>query len=572
MGRTRIRQLLLWVTILGLALRALLAPAAGAAADVPLSRQDKEALLSALFEAEIADVRRAIDLRLISCEELTAYYLERIEAYNEQYNCFITLCDNALEQARLRDERLAAGEGGGALFGIPVVVKDNIQYAGYPTTNGRASQRSSISESSAVIVDCLLEAGAVILGKTNMSTAAQNAKISKSSAAGETKNAYNIYLASGGSSGGSAVAVSLNFAMAGLGTDTNASLRYPSALNGCVALRPTLGTVSTQGCIILNSHRDVPGAITRTVRDQAIMLDVLSGGGTAYAENLDGTALEGLRVGVLKELSYPTSKSGSRGADKFDSEISAAFDSALRELEACGAEVVEVSLSRLFTLSTTSGDNSTAKQKLYSDYQTLLTAYDLSVIVFPTYSSAPQWSGRDADGVVWSVNSQNYLNNCRYLSPFIGIPEITVPIGRHSRGAGIGMEIAGDKNTEQLLLNVAYSYLERYDHREAPAGAADLYIQANAGDMGDRIAAWYESLLPPPTPPPTPEQTPKPTPEPTPEPTPAPEDPAPEEKADAPEEEPVWPVLFAAVGAATVAIVAANLVRWRNHRKMELKR
>lgn len=575
MGRTRIRQLLLWVTALGLVLGALLFPtAAKAPAGVLMTKSDKEALLSALFEAGITDVREAIDLGLISCEELTAYYLERIDAYNETYNCFITLCGNALEQARLRDEQLAAGEGGGALFGIPVVVKDNIHYAGYPTTNGRSSRLKTVSDSNAVIVDYLLAEGAVILGKTNMSTDAQNAKISKSSAGGETKNAYNPYLASGGSSGGSAVAVSLNFAMAGLGTDTNCSLRYPAALNGCVSLRPTLGTLSTKGLIILNSTRDTPGAITRTVRDQAIMLDVLSGGGTAYAENLDGAVLEGMRVGVLKQLSYPVSGSASRSAKKFDPEISAAFENALRELEACGAELVEVSLPQVFTLATTSGDNSATKQKMYSAFRALLADYELSVVVFPTYSSAPMWSGRDADGTVWSVDSQTYINNCRSLSSFIGTPEITVPIGRHSRGAGIGMEIAGDKYAEQLLLNVAYSYTERYDHREAPGGAADLYVQANAGDMAARIAAYRGSLLPALTPEPAPEHTsepaPEPTPEPAPEPTPepgaAPGETAPAEGADAREEGPVWLWVLSAAGAAAVAaaaIAAAVLIQKR---------
>lgn len=554
----RIRRLLLFVLTLALCALPLTA-AADAPAGLPLSRPDKEALLSALFEAEIADVREAIDLRLISCEELTAYYLERIEAYNDGYNCFITLCGNALEEARLRDEQLAAGEGGGALFGIPVVVKDNIQYAGYPTTNGRSSRLSKTTKENAVIVDYLLAEGAVIVGKTNMSTNAQDARVSLSTAAGETKNAYNTCLASGGSSGGSAAAVSLNFAMAGLGTDTNSSLRYPAALNGCVALRPTLGTVSTQGCILLDPYRDIPGAITRTVRDQAILLDVLSGGATAYAEGLDDTVLEGLRIGVLKELSGPISGSRVRSAEKLDPEILSAFDDALRELEACGAEIVEVSLPELFTLSTTEHDSSAPKRQLYSIYQTLLADNGLSAVVFPTYSSAPQWSGRDADGTVWSVGSQNYINNCSYLSPFVGIPEITVPISYHSRGAGIGMEIAGDKGEEQLLLNIAYSYLERYDHREAPARAADLYARANSGNLAARIAAYHESLLPPPTPEPTPESTP--------EPTPAPEETSPAEEPADPEEGPVWPWILSAVGAAAAAIAAAGLVRRRNRSK-----
>lgn len=464
----------------------------GAAEGVPVPETDREALLSALFEAEIAEVREAIDLGLITCEELTAYHLERIEAYNETYNCFITLCGDALDVARQRDEQLAAGEGGGALFGIPVVVKDNIRYAGYPTTNGEAGRLGVVSTESAEIVEYLLAEGAVILGKTNMSTGAQDARVSLSSAAGETKNAYSPYLASGGSSGGSAVAVSLNFAMAGLGTDTNSSLRYPAALNGCVSLRPTLGTLSTEGCIVLNPFRDTPGVITRTVRDQAIMLDVLSGGGTSYAEHLDGTALEGLRIGVLKELSYANSSAWNRSERYLDEEVAAAFANALAELEACGAEVVEVSVPQLFSLSSTD-DSSAVKERFYALYQELLEENGVSALVFPTYLSTPMWSGLDGDGVDWSVDSQTYTNNCSYIAPFIGVPEISVPIGYHSRGAGIGMEIVGDRDDDQLLLNIAYSYTEQYDHREAPSGAADLYADAGAGDLKTLISAYLDA-------------------------------------------------------------------------------
>ncbi len=459
-----------------------------------LTPEDKQALLSALYESDISSVREALELRLISCEELTAYYLERIETYNEPYNCFITLCDNALEVARQRDEQMAAGEGDGLLFGIPVVLKDNIQYAGYPTTNGRASRLETISRENAAVVDYLLAEGAVILGKTNMSTAAQNARVSRSNAAGETKNAYDPHLASGGSSGGSAVAVSLNFAMAGLGTDTNSSLRFPAALNGCVSLRSSKGLLSKEGLVMLNRLRDTPGAITRTVYDQAVMLDVISGGEHRYAENLNGDALNGVRIGVLKELARP--RSGSRSDAAMNDEIQAAFDRALEELSACGAQVVEVSLPNLFSLSqaTFAHDDASAIARFYSAYQKLLRENDLAAVVFPTYYHAPQWSGRDADGVSHNVNDQPFISNCYQLTPCIGIPEINVPIGTHSRGAGIGVEIAADKGQEQLLLDLAYSYTQSYDHRAVPSGAPDLYAQAHAGNLTELIRSYIERL------------------------------------------------------------------------------
>ena len=261
------------------------------AEDTLLQQDEKYAVLSALMEADIATVREAILCGLISCEELTAFYLERIETYNEPYNCFITLCDDALEQARERDRQLAEGNAEGSMFGIPIVVKDNIHVAGYYTTNGEKFSNSEVSTKTATVVQNLIDEGAIILAKANMSYRANKATSSISYCAGEVKNAYNIYLSPGGSSGGSAAATALNFCMAGLGTDTRSSLRIPAALNGCVALRTTVGLLKRDNIFIVASRRDTPGAITRTVRDQAILLDAMIGGGT-YEENLNSNVLE----------------------------------------------------------------------------------------------------------------------------------------------------------------------------------------------------------------------------------------------------------------------------------------
>ena len=138
-----------------------------------LTEAEKKALLSALYEADIATLREAIELRLITCRELTAYYLERIEAYNKTYNCFITMCDNALEIADQRDEAIAAGEAEGSLFGIPIVVKDNIDYEGYHTTNGYKKKDEQIATANAVIVNNMIAEGAIVLAKANMSKGAQ---------------------------------------------------------------------------------------------------------------------------------------------------------------------------------------------------------------------------------------------------------------------------------------------------------------------------------------------------------------------------------------------------------------
>lgn len=496
------RRWLCKILILALCLLTLQAPAVHALTPEAstLTTEEKASLRSALYEADIVSLRRAIDAGVLTCRELTEYYLERIRAYDVPYNCFITLCDDALEQADARDTQLRNGTAEGSLFGIPVVVKDNIHVAGLPTTNGYAG-KAAPAETNAAVVEYLLAEGAVILGKTNMSTAAQDARISKSAAAGETKNAYNPAMASGGSSGGSAVAVSLNFAAAGLGTDTNSSLRLPAALNGCISLRSTTKTLSTAGILKLNGSRDVPGVITRTVTDQALMLDVLSGGTTAYAENLNPNVLEGARIGVLEELSYPREK-GERREKYCCPEVAAAFAAAVEELRVCGAEVRTVSLPNLFELAeATLCDGGWSNIPRYTAaFEAFLQREGLDAVVFPTCLSAPQHSGADETGKVWRVDSQPFINNCRLLAPSAAVPEISVPIGTHSLGAGIGMEIAAAQGQEQLLLDLACSYTTRFDHRTVPAGAPDRYAFAHGGDLDTWLDAYLAPELPVPAP------------------------------------------------------------------------
>lgn len=446
---------------------------------------EQDTLLSALYEADISAMQEALSLGLITSEELTEYYLQRIEDYNKPFNCFITICDNALEIARQRDADREKGLAKGALFGIPIVVKDNMNYEGYHTTNGYYKKDSQIAKDNADVVQAFVDAGAIIIAKTNMSTAAQDALCSKSQVAGETKNAYNTTMASGGSSGGSAVATSLNFAAAALGTDTNSSLRIPAALNGCISLRPTFGLLSNKGIKRLNSTRDTAGAITRTVYDQALMLDVLTVGQNEYAKNLNPDVLKGLRIGILEELSYATTKEAKRKEKNIDSEVAEAFANAVKELERLGAEVVTVSIPNLFTLSarTFSSGDAKYKQALYDAFVEKLEEYDVSCMIYPSYLTAPIRSGKDENGKKWSASSQVNINNCRTLSPSAGLPEISVPIGLHSRGAGIGMEIAAPKNCEQLLLDIAYAYTSQYNHRATPEGATDSYKNANQGSL-----------------------------------------------------------------------------------------
>lgn len=450
------------------------------------AEDQKQELLDALYEADITSIREAIDLGLITCRELTEYYLERIEAYEDTFHCFITLCDNALEKADKRDAAIANGTAEGALFGIPLVVKDNIDYAGYPTTNGY-SYYGSVPSESATVVQNLLDEGAIILGKTNMSAGAQDAICSVSDLGIETFNAYNPELASGGSSGGSAAAVSLNLCVAGLGTDTNVSLRYPSALNGCVSMRPTVGLLDREGCVILNYSRDTPGAITRNVKDQAIMLDVMTVGETNYAENLDANALEGMRIGVLWELSYPIAGSYDREEADLDEEILIAFDDAVSEFIACGAEVVIISMPNVFYYSSSGSGSTFLREQLNAELESIFEENELSALLFPSYLHTPDYNMTEHPT---PAGGYAYICNCAKLSPIAGVPEITIPIGTHSCGAGIGMEILSLRNSEQLLLNIAYSYTSKYGHRQVPATAPSLHASDQTLTLPEYIARY----------------------------------------------------------------------------------
>ncbi len=447
----------------------------------------KDNLLAALYESDIQAIQEAYKAGLLTCYDVTEYYLQRISTYNESYNCFITLCTDALDRAKEIDSLMASGVGEGLLLGIPIVIKDNMNLAGYHTTNGHVKSSDQIAKSNAEIVDYLLQQGAVIIGKTNMSTDAQDAYISASNAVGETKNAYGLYLSSGGSSGGSAVATSLNFAVAGLGTDTNSSLRLPAVLNGCISLRVTWDTLSTEGIIKLNRWRDVPGVITRSVMDQAIVLDVLSAGQTSYAENLNPEALSGLRLGIIKELTYLSGSS-------VDKEVIETFETAVQELESCGAEIVQVSVPGVNYWYEEYDDSSSFRKKALSQLEAVMEEANISAVIFPSYLNAPLYSGRDEQGVYHNPYDQPFLNNCRRLSTNLGIPEIALPIGYHSRGAGIGMEIAAGKNQEQLLLDITYSYTLAYDHRQAPHKAEDLYSNSYNGSLRELVELYYQFL------------------------------------------------------------------------------
>eukprot|EP00894_Picocystis_sp_ML_P003465 jgi/Pico_ML_1/53982/g4433.t1 len=272
-----------------------------------------------VVELTATQVQEAYEQGEYTAEELTLAFLERIETYEPVYNAFVYLNPDAVETAKALDKEYAASGPRGPLHGVPVVIKDNMNLAGVPTSNGYWGFRRStggldmIPSRDASVVARLQEAGAIIMGKTNLPDFARSGTVSDSSAINRTYNSYGLELVPGGSSGGTATAVSGSFAVLGLGTETGGSIQNPAASQSLVGIKPSIGLVPIDGIAPLVAQRDVAGPLTKTVADAAATLEVLAGvtiqdvrtyNGLAsmpeesYVTFLDPEGLQGKRLGV----------------------------------------------------------------------------------------------------------------------------------------------------------------------------------------------------------------------------------------------------------------------------------
>ncbi|KAJ4317783.1 hypothetical protein N0V94_004782 [Neodidymelliopsis sp. IMI 364377] len=266
-------------------------------------------------EATIDSVHHALFSGLSTCREVVSSFLARIEAYNNRTNAVITLNPSALNLADALDEQLRVGNATGPLFCVPVLLKDNYDTADMPTTGASLALANSRPTEDAPSVVVLKNAGAVILGKTNLHELALEG-ISVSSLGGQTVNPYDATRTPGGSSGGTGAAVASSFCVFGTGTDTVNSLRSPASANSLCSIRPTRGLITRTGIIPISYTHDTIGPIARTIKDVATALTVMSFAGYDAADNatalvpslnrdIDYTALlstvklRGLRVGVL---------------------------------------------------------------------------------------------------------------------------------------------------------------------------------------------------------------------------------------------------------------------------------
>jgi amidase len=467
------------------------------------------------LEATILDLQRAMDRGSLTAVELIDFYLARIAAYDASgpaLGAFITVNPRARDEAAALDAERAVSGPRGPLHGIPVVVKDNMNTTDMPTTGGTASLAGFLPGDDAHQVERLRAAGAVILGKANLHELARDIT-TVSSLGGQSLNPYDPARNPGGSSGGTAVAVSANLAAVGLGTDTCGSIRLPAAHTNLFGLRPTVGLSSRAGVMPLAPTEDTVGPIARTVSDLAIVLDATVGFDPAdpttvpttgsFVDALDPSGLAGRRIGVVDALF-----AGS------DPEVSRVVRAALDEMTELDAVVIDVSMPNLDALR---GDAATVLLRefrfAFDDYlaayphapvsslaelvalgvhhpavdSQLRRAVAVATLDTPAYRAA--LARRDAvrDAVIEvmdrhrldalayptsrhpaaPIGSPQRGNNCATAS-VAGLPAITVPAGLTAEGLPVGIEVMGLPFAEHTLLAIASGFEAHTDHRRLP--------------------------------------------------------------------------------------------------------
>jgi amidase len=320
-----------------------------------------EITLPAVVDLGVTDVRDLLTSGTTTSYALTQAYIDRIEAYEGPYgtqfgiNAIITMNPNALVQAQNLDAERAAGHVRGPLHGVPILIKDNYDFEGLPTSNGSVALKDFRPADSATQVQRLVDAGAIIVAKTNLHEYAHGIT-SISSLGGQTRNPYNQLRNPGGSSGGTGAGVASSFAAAGMGSDTCGSIRIPATQNNLTGLRPTVGLSSRDGIAPMSATQDVGGPIAKTVEDLALILDATVGYDPkdpitaesngkipdTYVSSLSDTALQGKRIALLIDDADVSPYFGVTDAERPTTDL---IKAAAADLRAQGATVINLPFS-----------------------------------------------------------------------------------------------------------------------------------------------------------------------------------------------------------------------------------
>jgi aspartyl-tRNA(Asn)/glutamyl-tRNA(Gln) amidotransferase subunit A len=448
----------------------------------------------------ISDMGGMLRRKALSPVELTQAHLERIDALGERLGAFITVMgESALARARELESSLQSGRDLGPLHGIPVAVKDIISTRGVLTSAGSRVMADNIPEVDSTLAERLHDAGAVLLGKLNLSEFAIGGTVDHPF--GTPRNPWNTEHSAGGSSSGSGVAVASGLCAGALGSDTGGSIRGPSSFCGIVGIRPTYGRVTRHEVVPMCWSMDTVGPMTRTVEDCAIMLEAIAGHDPRdatsssepvpdYAMSL-GEGVRGLRVALPREM---FDYSGLEG------ETSDAVKKATAVLEELGASSEEVSLPmsahsgavfvaiadvdaaayhsdllrergddydwntrvRLESASLTpAGAYIKAQRARESIRKELLEALEHSDVIITPTSHAPAPTLADGTGRPGgSYDVASDLGRRMYASPaaLAGLPALSIPCGFSASGLPIGMQIIGRPFEEKLLFRVGHAY------------------------------------------------------------------------------------------------------------------
>ena len=479
-----------------------------------------------MIEKTVSELLKALAAGETTSEELTRAYLDRIAALNGELNAYITVCeDSAIAQASEADAQRAAGSTA-PLLGIPIAHKDLFCTEGVLTTSGSKILHNFVSPYDATVVERLREAGAVMLGKTNMDEFAMGSS-NESSYYGAARNPWDTNKVPGGSSGGSAAAVAADLCAMATGTDTGGSIRQPAAFCGVTGIKPSYGRVSRWGMIAYASSLDQAGPITKSAEDAALLLNVMAG-----ADDKDSTSLTMPKEDFTRDLNAPLT--GLRiGLPKqyFTEQLNPAIADAIRtavgEMEKLGAVVKEIelpnselalsayyviapaeastNLSRfdgvrygyrcenpkdledLYKRSRSEGFGEEVKRRIMIGTYALSAGYydayyrkaqkirrlvkedfaqafaDVDVIIGPTTPS-PAFG---LDSIKDSVTM--YLEDIYTIAlNLAGLPGISVPAG-FVDGLPVGMQIIATDFAEAKLLNVAHQYQQVSDwHSRKP--------------------------------------------------------------------------------------------------------
>jgi Asp-tRNA(Asn)/Glu-tRNA(Gln) amidotransferase A subunit family amidase len=479
-----------------------------------------------VMEKTIPELQTAMEAGMVTSRQLVEIYLARIAAYDKQgpaLNAMVALNPQALAAADALDSERKAGRIRGPLHGIPIVVKDNYETLEMPTTAGSIALAAFHPRADAFQVRRLKDAGAVIIGKTNMHELAAGIT-TISSSGGQTKNPYDLGRNPGGSSGGTGSAIAANFAVAGMGSDTCGSIRIPAANNNLVGLRGTRGLSSRTGIVPLSSTQDIGGPIARTITDLAIMLDATAGADAedvstrlgegrvpkSFRSALSAEGLRSKRIGVLRSLF---------GTAPEDQEVTAVINKSLDAIKRAGAEVVDVAVPGLDDLlrdsslinsefkfdladyldrhadspvkslgeilerglyhtaleSTFRARNAPEKRDT-EDYrramikraairQAVLAVFEehrLTAVLYPTLRRKPARIG-DAQGGT----------NCQ-LSAHSGLPALAVPAGFTDDGVPVGMDLLGSDFSDAELVSIGFALEQSARLRRTPFSAPPL--------------------------------------------------------------------------------------------------